>query len=118
MSRIIDIISPIYQDLIEKCGRRKISVNLDFQDLSLKVADDEAVSSFFTAEIKRALKNCEAGDKITLSQTTSANGIRFSVKNSAQAPLDAATADKLREKGYEVRSRFGYDTIISLAIAS
>jgi len=118
MSRIIDIISPIYQDLIEKCGRRKISVNLDFQDLSARVEDDEAVSSFFTAEIKRALKNCETGDKITLSQSSSANGIRFSVKNSAKTPLDAETVDKLREKGYEVRSRFGYDTIISLTIAS
>ena len=39
MSRIIDIISPIYQDLIEKCSRRKISVNLDFQDLSAKIED-------------------------------------------------------------------------------
>ncbi|MBR6166550.1 hypothetical protein IKQ65_02865 [Candidatus Saccharibacteria bacterium] len=118
MSRIIDIISPIYQDLIEKCGRRKISINLDFQDLSIKVEDDETVATFFSTEIKRALKNCEAGDKITLSQSSSANGIRFSVKNSAKTPLDAETADKLREKGYEVRSRFGYDTIISLAIAS
>ena len=104
--------------LSKKCGRRKISVNLDFQDLSLKVADDEAITSFFASEVKRALKSCEAGDKITLSQAISANGIRFSVKNSAKTPLDAETADKLREKGYEVRSRFGYDTIISLTIAS
>ena len=118
MSRIIDIISPIYQELIEKCGRRKISINLDFQDLSAKVDDEEAVQSFFATEIKRALKSCETGDKITLSQSSSANGLRFSVKSSAKTPLDAETADKLREKGYEVRSRFGYDTIVSLTIAS
>ena len=118
MSRIIDIISPIYQDLIEKCGRRKISINLDFQDLSIKVEDDEPVAEFFKSEIKRALKNCETGDKITLSQSSSTSGIRFSVKSSAKTPLDNETIDKLREKGYEVRSRFGYDTIISLTIAS
>ena len=114
MSRIIDIISPVYQELIEKCSRRKISVNLDFQDLSAKVEDSAPIEEFFRTEIKRALKLCEAGDKITLSQS----GNRFSVKNSAKTPLDNETIEKLREKGYEVRSRFGYDTIISFTIAS
>ena len=114
MSRIIDIVSPIYQDLIEKCSRRKISVNLDFQDLSAKIEDSAALEDFFRTEIKRALKLCEAGDRITLSQS----GNRFSIKNSAKTPLDNETTEKLREKGYEVRSRFGYDTIISFAIAS
>lgn len=114
MSRIIDIISPIYQELIEKCSRRKISVNLDFQDLSAKIEAPTALEAFFQSEVKRALKLCEAGDKITLSQS----GNRFSVKNSASTQLDNETIDKLREKGYEVRSRFGYDTIISFTIAS
>ena len=117
MSRIIDIISPIYQDLIEKCGRRKISVNLDFQDLSVKIVDDDTIKSFFNTEIKRALKNCEAGDKITLSESISASGIRFSVKSSAKTPLDGKAVDELRKKGYEVRSRFGYDTIVSLVLS-
>ena len=64
------------------------------------------------------VRKWETGDKITLSQSSSTSGIRFSVKSSAKTPLDNETIDKLREKGYEVRSRFGYDTIISLTIAS
>ena len=110
MSKLIDIISPIYQDLLKKCERRKISVNLDIQDLTLRVEDADKVEKFYTTEIRRALKLCEAGDKITLSQ----NGNRFSVKNSAKTSLDAETVEKIRADGFEVRARFGYDTIVSL----
>lgn len=117
MVKLIDIVSPIYQELLEKCSRRKISVNLDFQNLYVSVEDDEAVRKFFTTEIKRALKICEAGDKITISQSTTADGkFRLSVKNSAKESLDAATVQKLRDSGLEVRARFGYDTIITLVI--
>ncbi len=110
MSKLIDIISPIYQDLLKKCERRKISVNLDIQDLTLRVEDADKVEKFYTTEIRRALKLCEAGDKITLSQ----NGNRFSVKNSAKTSLDTETVEKIRADGFEVRARFGYDTIVSL----
>ena len=110
MSKLIDIISPIYQDLLKKCERRKISVNLDIQDLTLRIEDADKVEKFYTTEIRRALKLCEAGDKITLSQ----NGNRFSVKNSAKTSLDAETVAKIRADGFEIRARFGYDTIVSL----
>ncbi len=116
MVKLIDIVSPIYQELLEKCSRHKISVNLDFQNLYLPVEDDEAVRKFFTTEIKRALKMCEAGDKITMSESATDHNIRLSVKNSAKTPLDAATIQKLRDSGLEVRARFGYDTIITLVI--
>ena len=117
MVKLIDIVSPIYQELLEKCGRRKISVNLDFQNLYISIDDDEAIRKFFTTEIKRALKMCEAGDKITISQSTTTDGKnRLSVKNSSQETLDAETIQKLRDKGYEIRARFGYDTIITLVI--
>ena len=112
MAKLIDIISPIYQELLKKCEHRKISVNLDIQDLTLRIDDTEKIEKFYTTEIRRALKNCVAGDKITLSQS----GNRFSVKNSASKTLDAATVEKLRADGFEVRARFGYDTIISLSI--
>ena len=112
MAKLIDIISPIYQDLLKKCERRKISVNLDIQDLTLRVDDPEKIEKFYTTEIRRALKLCEAGDKITLSQS----GTRFSVKNSANTALDADTVTKLRADGFEVRARFGYDTIVTLNI--
>lgn len=112
MIKLIDIISPIYQDLLKKCERRKISVNLDIQDLTLRIEDSERVEKFYNTEIRRALKMCEAGDKITLSQS----GNRFSVKNSAKTPLDADIVTKLRADGFEVRARFGYDTIITLAV--
>lgn len=112
MIKLIDIISPIYQDLLKKCERRKISVNLDIQDLTLRIEDSERVEKFYNIEIRRALKMCEAGDKITLSQS----GNRFSVKNSAKTPLDANIVTKLRADGFEVRARFGYDTIITLVV--
>lgn len=112
MIKLIDIISPIYQDLLKKCERRKISVNLDIQDLTLRIEDSERVEKFYNTEIRRALKMCEAGDKITLSQS----GNRFSVKNSAKTPLDADIVTKLRADGFEVRARFGYDTIITLSL--
>ena len=117
MAKLIDIISPIYQDLLEKCSRRKISVNLDFQNLYISIDDEDTVRKFFATEIKRALKMCEAGDKITISQSTTTDGKnRLSVKNSAKETLDAETTQKLRDAGYEIRARFGYDTIITLVI--
>ena len=112
MIKLIDIISPIYQDLLKRCERRKISVNLDIQDLTLRIEDSERVEKFYNTEIRRALKMCEAGDKITLSQS----GNRFSVKNSAKTPLDADIVSKLRADGFEVRARFGYDTIVTLSL--
>ena len=117
MVKLIDIISPIYQELLEKCARRKISVNLDFQNLHTAIDDEETVSKFFATEIKRAFKMCDAGDKITISQSTNADGKnRLSVKNSSKETLDSATVEKLREQGYEIRARFGYDTIITLVV--
>ena len=110
MAKLIDIISPIYQDLLKKCERRKISVNLDIEDLTLRVDNAEDIEKFYNTEIRRALKACEAGDKITLSQS----GNRFSVKNSAKTPMDTDTITKLRADGFEVRARFGYDTIVTL----
>ena len=110
MAKLIDIISPIYQDLLKKCERRKISVNLDIEDLTLRIDNAEDIEKFYNTEIRRALKVCEAGDKITLSQ----NGNRFSVKNSAKTPMDTDTITKLRADGFEVRARFGYDTIVTL----
>lgn len=112
MTKLIDIISPIYQELLTKCERRKISVNLDIEDLTMRIEEPESIEKFYTTEIRRALKQCKNGDKITLSQ----NGNRFSVKNSADAQLDRETVEKLRADGFEVRARFGYDTIISLTI--
>lgn len=112
MAKLIDIISPIYQDLLKKCERRKISVNLDIEDLTLRIDNAEDIEKFYNTEVRRALKVCEAGDKITLSQ----NGNRFSVKNSAKTPMDTDTVTKLRADGFEVRARFGYDTIVTLKI--
>ncbi len=115
MSRFIDIISPIYQDLLNRCDRRKITINLDIQDLTLKV-DDDQVRDFYEKELKRAYKLCDTNDKITIMQSVSENTIRLSVKNSSDNQLDAKTVEELRQKGYEVRSRFGFDTIVTLKI--
>ena len=118
-THFIDIIGPIYQDLLKSCERRKIAVNLDIQDLSFGVsADDvEIIEKFFKAEIKRAIRNCAAGDKITLSQTVSDDFYRIAVKNSGASTLSPDEKAALLEAGFEVRARFGYDTIIALKLS-
>ena len=118
-THFIDIIGPIYQDLLKSCERRKIAVNLDIQDLSFGVsADDvEIIEKFFKAEIKRAIRNCVAGDKITLSQTVSDDFYRIAVKNSGASTLSPDEKAALLEAGFEVRARFGYDTIIALKLS-
>ena len=117
-THFIDIIGPIYQDLLKSCERRKISVNLDIQDLSFGVSADDVViiEKFFESEIKRAVRNCAAGDKITLSQTVSADFYRIAVKNSGANTLSPDEKTALVEAGFEVRARFGYDTIIALKL--
>ena len=117
-THFIDIIGPIYQDLLKSCERRKIAVNLDVQDLSFGVSADDTViiEKFFKSEIKRALKNCTAGDKITLSQTVSTDFYRIAVKNSGATTLTPDEKTELIAAGFEVRARFGYDTIIALKL--
>ena len=110
MTKFIDIISPIYQDLLAKCSRRKIAINLDVQDLTMRIEDAEKVRKFFEKETRRAFQMCEAGDKITIAQSST----RLSVKNSAKTTLNAETVEKLRADGFEVRARYGYDTIVAL----
>jgi len=117
MTHLIDIIGPIYQELLKSCERRKISVNLDVQDLRVNIPEPEPVEKFLRSEIRRALRNCEAGDKITISESDNDDYIRLSVKNSGRHTLLSDEKAKLIEAGYEVRARFGYDTIISLKIA-
>ena len=116
MSRFIDIISPIYQDLLSRCERRKITINLDIQDLTYKINDEDKVRNFYEKELKRALKICENNDKITIIQAINEDNVRLSVKNSAKKQFDNEVIEKLRADGYEVRSRFGYDTIITLKL--
>lgn len=117
-THFIDIINPHYQDLIERCERRKISVNLDIQNLTVPICDDDHVrlERFLSAEIKRALKNCKTGDKITISESDDDTYIRISIKNSGAETLSTAEKEKLIASGYEVRARFGYDTIITLKL--
>lgn len=114
----IDIISPHYQDLIERCERRKISLNLDIQNLNVPICDDDhvRVERFLSAEIKRALRNCKAGDKITISESDNETTTRISIKNSGAETLTTSEKEKLIATGYEVHARFGYDTIVTIKL--
>ncbi len=118
-THFIDIIGPIYQDLLKRCERRKIAVNLDVQDLTFSVSDtDQAIiEKFYNTQIKRALRVCAAGDKITLSQSVSDDSARFAVKDSSATTLTSDEKAALIEAGLEVRARFGYDTIVALKLA-
>ena len=87
MSHFIDVLGPHYQDLLAKCEKRKISVNLDIQDLTINIREVKRTNEFLTSEIKRALRNCGPGDKITLAEANDSQTIRISVKNSGRALL-------------------------------
>ena len=117
-THFIDIVGPFYQDLFSRCERRKIAVNLDIQDLTVPIHDDDhdRLEMFLTTEISRALKNCTAGDKITIAETNDDKIVRVSIKNSGAETLPAAEKEKLLAAGYEVRARFGYDTIVTLKL--
>ena len=114
MPHFIEILEPHYQELLKSCERRKISVNLDVQDLTVNIRDVTPVDDFLSSEIKRALKNCTAGDKITLAEAADAHTIKISVKNSGHATLTDAEKKELRSYGYEVLARFGYATLVSV----
>ena len=115
---LIDIVSPHYQDLLAHCEKNKIAINLDFQDLTISINDDnrKKIDAFLQTEIRRALKICKAGDKITLAETNDNQAIKISVKNSGAETLSPAEKAELIAKGYEVRARFGYDTIVTLKL--
>lgn len=116
MPHFIEILEPHYRSLLKRCERRKISVNLDIQDLTVNIRNVEPVDTFLQSEIKRALSNCAEGDKITIAESSNADQIKVSVKNSGRATLTDEDKKKLRDSGYEVRARFGYDTVISITL--
>ena len=116
MPHFVDIIGPHYQKLLADCDKRKIAINLDIQDPTINLREVRRVNEFLTSEIKRALRNCAAGDKITIAEAADAHSIRISIKNSGRATLSTEEKYALRELGYEVRARFGYDTIVSLVL--
>jgi LytS/YehU family sensor histidine kinase len=117
MPHFIDIFEPHYKKLLASCERQKISVNLDIQDLTVNIRDASPVDSFLESEIRRALRNCKAGDKITLAEASNSQNIKISIKNSGRATLTDSEKAALREQGYEVRARFGYDTVVSINIS-
>ncbi len=118
-THFIEILSPHYQDLLQRCEDRKISINLDIQNLAVVIRDENIapLERFLATEIRRALKNCAAGDKITLSESDDTDIIRVSVKNSGAETLSPDEKARLLAAGFEVRARFGYDTIIALKLA-
>ena len=117
MPHFIDIFEPHYKKLLANCERQKISINLDIQDLTVNIRNASPVDSFLESEIRRALRNCKAGDKITLAETSDSQNIKISIKNSGRATLTDSEKAALREQGYEVRARFGYDTVVSINIS-
>ena len=98
------------------CEKRKISINLDLENPSLHVLDEERLRTFLRDELTRAFKGTKAGDKITISQvTTPDNRIKFSVKSSGKFLTQEQKA-RIRAEGLEVSSRYGYGTTISIIL--
>ena len=116
MNRIANIIGPFYQDILMLCEKLKISINLDLENPSLHILDEERLRAFLRDELTRAFKGTKAGDKITISQvTTPDNRIKFSVKSSGKFLTQEQKA-RIRAEGLEVSSRYGYGTTISIIL--
>lgn len=115
MKKIGEVIGPIYQKLLARGIRSKFSVNLDVQDPFLDVGDLEVVESFFNKQIRRAVKDLPKNGKICLIQKRDENIIRFSVRDSGPNFTEQQKAD-LRKEGLEVRSRYGFDNIVSIVM--
>lgn len=117
MNTIGNLIGPFYQNVLIICSKRHISLNLDIENPALKVFNETKLKDFLKNELARAIKSCSKGDQITISEKSVAgsNLSRVSVKNSGKSLPDAVKAE-LQDKGYEVRNRFGYDTIISMTL--
>lgn len=113
------IIGEYYQKLLTICDRHKIALNLDLENPSIKVFHEKALRDFLTKQIPAAVKACKGEEdaRITLAQKSieGSNMLRFSVKYSGKT-LQADEKAKLQEAGYEVRARFGYDTIVSIKL--
>ena len=113
MNTISELIGPLYQKLLEICSKYDISLNLDIQDPSLSFDDLTQVRDFLYVQLKRALQNCQPGDKITIAEQHNDKQVRFSVKDSGRT-LSTAEQEELRAQDYEVRARYGYDNIVTI----
>ena len=113
MNTISDLIGPLYQKLLTICAKYDISLDLDIQDPSLAFDDLSQVSEFLRLQLLRSINNCKPGDKITITEQHNDKQVRFSVKDSGKT-LDAQTQKELRDQDYEVRSRYGYDNIVTI----
>jgi len=113
MNTIAELIGPLYQKLLAICAKYDISLDLDIQDPSLSFDDLSQVKEFLQTQLKRALENCEPGDKITIIEQHNDKVVRFSVKDSGKT-LSAEQQQALRDEEYEVRARYGYDNIVTV----
>ncbi len=113
MNTISELIGPLYQKLLEICSKYDISLNLDVQDPSLSFDDLTQVRDFLYVQLKRALENCQPGDKITIAEQHNDKQVRFSVKDSGRT-LSLEEQEELRAQDLEVRARYGYDNIVTI----
>ncbi len=113
------IIGEYYQKLLTICDRHKIALNLDLENPSTKVFQEKALRDFLTKQIPAAVKACkgEPDSHIVLAQKSidGSNMLRFSIKYSGKT-LQPEEKAKLQAAGYDVRARFGYDTIITIKL--
>lgn len=113
MNTISELVGPIYQNLLALFAKNDISLNLDIQDPSLSFDDLSQVRDFLREQLSRAIRNCEPGDSITISEQHNDKQVRFSVRDSGRS-LTRDEQEELRAKDYEVRARYGYDNIVTI----
>ena len=119
MNSITDIIGKSCQNLLQLCDKHHIAFNLDIENPSLKIFQEKKLRDFITEEASNAVKSAihhkDGHVAIIQKSIPGTNMAKISVKYSGDCPTDAEKA-ALKEKGYEVRSRFGYDTVISIKL--
>lgn len=119
MKTVGEVIGEYYQKLLRICDRHSIALNLDIENPSIRISQEEELRSFLSKQIPPAVRACKshADARIALVQKSIPNSDlqRFSIKYSGET-LTTEQKEKLQKAGLEVRARFGYDTIISIKL--
>ncbi len=119
MNTIGSIVGEFYPKLLNICEKRKISLNLDLENPSVKVFQEKRLRDFLTKYISYAVKNCrkDPDSHVAIIQKSipNSNMSKFSIKFSGET-LTPEAKQKLLDEGLEVRARFGYDTVVSIKL--
>jgi signal transduction histidine kinase len=112
MTKLSTIIMPLYNEFLETCNTKKITLDLDLSDPTLTVKDakplEKSIRSFINSAIKRTSKN----GAISISAKQIGDHIKITIKDSGDA-LTRQEITQIENDSTAVHSRMGYGTTVT-----